>query len=369
MTDEGGDMLETRYRSHVTRQSFASDLKQYNLYFAGSRPSQQLQIHERKGMPVVYGVLKLYWGTQQVIRLKKEEPTWKRKSIRLAYENGLDEKLMNAMGSGARNRRSLTKLRDSVSEIPEDCEGSDNDHEREEGGRNGVSKKEDNMAVFDRLTMSNSLPRDALNNHDVIAEIEKAANGSPNGEIDQKLLSSTMPKKSNLRRRTMSFSGHLYNSKTRAFRPRYGTVSNIRASSTQSTQEVIKLLLTKFAVENPPEEFSLFSVSNSAGTQELKALDFPLLRRIQLGPDENVAKIFVMERKTTSQVSQEVAQYVNLPITVLGGILKKFKEEENKEIEEIRKKYSIYQATLKKKMEVIMESTSDIEPYNLETFC
>ena len=164
-------------------------------------------------MPVVYGVLKLYWGTQQVIRLKKEEPTWKRKSIRLAYENGLDEKLMNAMGSGARNRRSLTKLRDSVSEIPEDCEGSDNDHEREEGGRNGVSKKEDNMAVFDRLTMSNSLPRDALNNHDVIAEIEKAANGSPNGEIDQKLLSSTMPKKSNLRRRTMSFSGHLYNSK------------------------------------------------------------------------------------------------------------------------------------------------------------
>ncbi|XP_054773784.2 ras association domain-containing protein 4-like isoform X1 [Lytechinus pictus] len=355
MTDESGDMLETRYRSLVTKPTFASELKQYNLYFAGTRPTQQLQIHERKGMPVVYGVLKLYWGTQQVIRLKKEEPSWKRKSTRLPCENGLDEKLMHAMGSGARNRRSL-KLRDSVGDIPEENDGSENDHSHEEGN-NGNSKKEDNMAAFERLRMSNSLPRDALNNHDLVAEIEKAANGSPNGDVAQKELSSTMPKKSNLRRRTMSFSGHLYNSKTRVFRPRYGTVSNVRASSTQSTLEVIKLLLTKFAVENPPEEFSLFSVSNSGGTQELKTHDFPLLRRIQLGPDENVAKIFVMERKT-SQVSQEVAQYVNLPFPVLQAILQKFKEEENKEVEEIRKKYSIYQATLKKKMEFIIESTN-----------
>lgn len=354
MADEGADMLEARYRSLVTRQAFASELKQYNLYFAGSRPSQQLQIHERKGMPVVYGVLKLYWGTQQVIRLKKEEPSWKRKSTRLAYENGLDEKLMNAMGRGARNRRSLTKLRDSVSEVPEETEPSELE---QEDGSNGVSKTEDHMSPMERLRMSNSLPRDALNNRDLAAEIEKAAeNGSPNGDADPKELSSTLPKKSNLRRRTMSFSGHLYNSKTRVFRPRYGTVSNVRASSTQPTLEVIKLLLTKFAVENPPEEFSLFSVSNSGGTQELKTLDFPLLRRIQLGPDENVAKIFIMERKT-SQVSPEVAQYVNLPFPVLQAILVKFKEEENKEIEEIRKKYSIYQATLNKKMDAIIEGT------------
>ncbi|XP_071508289.1 ras association domain-containing protein 2-like [Diadema antillarum] len=352
MTEEGGNVLEDRYRELVSRQAFSSCLKQYNLYQSQTKSNQPLKIHEYKGMPVMYGILKLYWGTQRVIRLKKEEPTWKRRSIRLTCENGTEEKLMTAMGSGARNRRSLTKLGDSVSEIPEE-ESEGTDQQGEEGSNNVFHGQKDNNRGTDRLTAS--LPRRRLNrDHHVIGDMETREANS-RGESEDGLQGPlTLAQKKNLRRRTMSFSGHMYNTKTRIFRPRYGTPSTIRVASTQSTEEVIQLLLNKFAVENPPEEFSLFSVSISGGTQELKVRDFPLIRRIQLGPDENIAKIFVMDRQT-SQVSQEVAQYVNLSFPVLEAILRKYKEEEENAIMDIKKRYSVYQATLEKKLEAVMD--------------
>ena len=128
-------------------------------------------------------MLKVYWGTQKVIRLKKEELSWKRRSTRMAYENGLDEKLMSAMGSGAKTRRSLTKFQDSV----DDDENATNGHNGEENG-----------SSVDPPSPAGS-PTQEIKPDDVVL----SGSGS-----------STMPHKGrgNLNRRTMSFSGHVYKS-------------------------------------------------------------------------------------------------------------------------------------------------------------
>ena len=52
---------------------------------------------------------------------------------------------------------------------------------------------------------------------------------------------------------------------TAVFRPKHGTVSNVRVSSKHTTPEVISLLLRKFAVENAPTEFNLYAVMTHGG--------------------------------------------------------------------------------------------------------
>ncbi len=99
----------------------------------------------------------------------------------MAYENGLDERLMSAMGSGAKTRRSLSKLDKNVID-DEGGENATNGHSGEENGQNGGSGDDGEQKP-----------------DDVILSSER---------------SSTMPHKGrgNLNRRTMSFSGHIYKS-------------------------------------------------------------------------------------------------------------------------------------------------------------
>ncbi|XP_033644521.1 ras association domain-containing protein 2-like [Asterias rubens] len=353
------------YKTIVQSSSFALNLKTFNIYFSDSKLNQQLQIVQENGVYILFGMLKIYWGTQKVIRLKKEELSWKRKTTRLGYDSGLDEKLMSAMGSGAKNRRSLTRQHES---LPEFSANDGNDHDSQDD-QERTQNSSDTTARRDR---NSDAGLDYWNKQAVKRNDDKRSEKGDTGEEDEENtvdesfgrmgLSVTMPRKCNLQRRTMSFSGHLYNSKTAVFRPKYGTISNVRVSSRQTTSEVISMLLKKFAVENVPEEFSLFWVLQHGETHAFQPNDFPLLKRVQLGPDENVAKIFIKEKKA-GEVSPEVAQYVNLQFSELQAILRKFQEEEEKEVLKIKQRYSQYKANLQKKIsllpvEVVKESKS-----------
>ena len=160
-------------------------------------------------------MLKIYWGTQKVIRLKKEELSWKRKSTRIAYENGLDEKLMSAMGSGAKNRRSLTRLQDSFSELPDSAKeaetevhGSHDEHDR----MHSSTQREPSLDAYVDYSNKSGMKRNEGKKGEV-AETVGDEEGGQIGESLGKMRSGTMPRKCSLQRRTMSFSGHLYNSK------------------------------------------------------------------------------------------------------------------------------------------------------------
>ncbi len=345
------------YKTIVQSAPFASHLKTFNMYFSDSKLNQQLQIVQENGVYILFGMLKIYWGTQKVIRLKKEELSWKRKTTRLGYDSGLDEKLMSAMGSGAKNRRSLTRQQDSLPDLPYSAnDGSDpdsqDDQESTQNTSDATTQRDRNSDAYVDYWNKQAMKKNDDKRSEKGDTGEKHEENTVEESFGRMGLSVTMPRKCNLQRRTMSFSGHLYNSKTAVFRPKYGTISNVRVSSRQTTSEVISLLLKKFAVENVPEEFSLFWVLQHGETHAFQPNDFPLLKRVQLGPDENVAKIFIKEKKA-GEVSTEVAQYVNLQFSVLQAILKKFQEEEEKEVMKIRQRYFQYKANLQKKISLL----------------
>ena len=144
---------------------------------------------------MIFGMLKIYWGTQKVIRLKKEELSWKRRSTRMAYENGLDERLMSAMGSGAKNRRSWKDK-----DIEKDTE---KDTESPEEAKDVFASDENNG------TGTYPGPGSRNGHH----QEEGTSSGEGGSDKDSIIMgsSNTMPHRGrSLNRRTMSFSGHLY---------------------------------------------------------------------------------------------------------------------------------------------------------------
>jgi Ras association domain-containing protein 2/4 len=142
-------------------------------------------------------------------------------------------------------------------------------------------------------------------------------------------------------KRLSIINGHCYDVETSIFVPSYGCVTSVTVTTLDCCPQVIRLLLDKFKVENYPEEYCLCIVRSSGETRALADTDIPLLERIFLGPLEDDAKIFIVERHQTFDITEEVAAFVNLPEAVLIGFLEKCKQDEEKEIQWIRDKYNI----------------------------
>lgn len=136
------------------------------------------------------------------------------------------------------------------------------------------------------------------------------------------------------RQHRFSINGHFYNYKTSIFTPIHGTSTKVRINSQMSTHQVIEQLLHKFKIENDPEEFALYSVHQSGEKRKLCNRDQPLWERILQGPSEDIMKIFLMDREE-EEVSNDVAQYLNLELPILEQVLLKLREEESKEIQRV----------------------------------
>jgi Ras association domain-containing protein 2/4 len=113
---------------------------------------------------------------------------------------------------------------------------------------------------------------------------------------------------------------------------------SVWVSSLVSTQDVINLLLEKYKVESRPEHFALFIMRDNGEQKKVKEEDYPLLTRVLLGPHEDVAKLFLMDAQVTTEISSEVAQFLNLSIPECNSILTRYEEEEEKELYRIREK-------------------------------
>lgn len=140
------------------------------------------------------------------------------------------------------------------------------------------------------------------------------------------------------RQHRFSINGHFYNYKTSIFTPSFGASTKVRISSRMTTDQVIVQLLTKFKIENDPQEFALYCVHQSGEKRKLSDSELPLWERILQGPSEDIMKIFLMDRDE-EEVSNDVAQYLNLELPILEQFLLKLQEEENREIQRITGKY------------------------------
>lgn len=158
-------------------------------------------------------------------------------------------------------------------------------------------------------------------------------------------------KRKKTRKRLSIINGHLYSTETSLFKPVHGTMTGVTVTSLLTTQQVIKALLDKFKVENHPIEFCLCIAKSNGERYALKDMDFPLLERIRQGPHEDEVKIFIMEKYRLLDISEEVAQFVNLPEAVLVGFLEKYTKDEEMEKGLIREKYKTYREKLEERLD------------------
>ncbi|XP_061553660.1 ras association domain-containing protein 6 isoform X1 [Phycodurus eques] len=147
------------------------------------------------------------------------------------------------------------------------------------------------------------------------------------------------------RQHRFSINGHFYNYKTSIFTPCFGTATKVRITSSMTTNQVIVQLLNKFKIENDPQEFALYCVHQSGEKKKMNNRDQPLWERILQGPSEDTMKIFLMDMDEV-EVSNDVAQYLNLELPILEQVLLNLREEENREIQMVISKHQNHHRVL-----------------------
>ncbi|XP_026997939.1 ras association domain-containing protein 4a isoform X2 [Tachysurus fulvidraco] len=160
-----------------------------------------------------------------------------------------------------------------------------------------------------------------------------------------------------VKRHRFSINGHFYNHKTSIFTPAYGSVTNVRVSSTMTTLQVLSLLLNKFRVKNKADEFALYFVHESGERTKIKDDGYPLVSRVLYGPCEKIAKLFIMEKDLGEEVPYDVAQYIKFEMPVLNSFVTKLREEEEREISKLTQKYGVLKSMMLQQLKDISEST------------
>uniref|UniRef100_A0A1B6L4D0 Ras-associating domain-containing protein n=1 Tax=Graphocephala atropunctata TaxID=36148 RepID=A0A1B6L4D0_9HEMI len=152
-------------------------------------------------------------------------------------------------------------------------------------------------------------------------------------------------------RRRCSINGHFYNRETSFFTPPFGSQMSVWVTSLVSTQEVINLMLDKYKVDSQPSNFALFVVRDNGEQRRLQDEEYPLLVRVMLGPHEDVAKLYLMDRHNTDEISCEVAQFLNLSTTECRSILERYSYEEEREVRRVKAKFREMRRRMKQRME------------------
>ena len=110
--------------------------------------------------------------------------------------------------------------------------------------------------------------------------------------------------------------------------------------------QVVTTLLDKYKIESEPGHYALYVVKETGETRLIQDTEFPLMLRVNLGPHEEISKLYLMDKKKTSEISGEVAQYINFSKTELRSFLNMFYEEEEREADRIRTKYLVIKRRL-----------------------
>ncbi|KAH8251869.1 hypothetical protein KR038_009837 [Drosophila bunnanda] len=152
-------------------------------------------------------------------------------------------------------------------------------------------------------------------------------------------------------KRRCSINGHYYNRETSFFTPPYGSQMSVWVSSMVTTPEVINLVLEKYKVDSAAENFSLFIVRDNGEQKRLKDDEYPLITRVTLGPHEDVARMFLVDARKTDEISNEVAQFLNLSLPECRAILERYDQEVAREVAKIKERYAELRRRIVSRME------------------
>uniref|UniRef100_A0A673AES7 Ras association domain family member 4a n=1 Tax=Sphaeramia orbicularis TaxID=375764 RepID=A0A673AES7_9TELE len=275
----------------IPKADILSLLRTYNCYHEGK--NFQLRTREEDGELILEGLLNIYWGLRRPIRLQM-------------YDDNERFRL---------NRLSVAK---QVS-----AESNNNLLDRE----TEPAEEEDSPQLLRTRSDASFM------------------------QVQRRSKTHTARDLQRLRTHRFSINGHFYNHKTSVFTPAYGSVTNVRVNSSMTTGQVLNLLLHKFRVENKYEEFVLYMVHESGERTRLRDGEYPLVARVLYGPCEKISKIFIMEADLGEEVTYDVAQYIKFEIPVLDSFVEKLKEEEEREINKLTKKFSALRSMILHQLE------------------
>uniref|UniRef100_A0A3Q1JNQ5 Uncharacterized protein n=1 Tax=Anabas testudineus TaxID=64144 RepID=A0A3Q1JNQ5_ANATE len=287
---------------HIPKSDILSLLRTYNCYHEGK--NFQLRSREvTEAQLILEGLLNIYWGLRRPIRLQMHDDN--------------ERFRLNRNDRSALAKHLLT-------------ESNNNTLSGETGPASGdtCGQEEEDSPQLLRTRSDASFMR-----------------------VQRRSKTHTARDLQRLRTHRFSINGHFYNHKTSVFTPAYGTVTNVRVNSSMTTGQVLNLLLHKFRVENKAEDFVLYMVHESGERTRLKDGEYPLVARVLYGPCEKISKIFIMEADLGEEVTYDVAQYIKFEIPVLDSFVKKLKEEEEREINKLTKKYSALKSMILHQLE------------------
>ncbi|KAM8859761.1 ras association domain-containing protein 4a isoform 2-T4 [Spinachia spinachia] len=285
----------------IPKSAILSLLRTYNCYHEGK--NFQLRTREEDEALILEGLLNIYWGLRRPIRLQM-------------YDDNERFRLN-------RNDRSGLEKQPST-ETNNNSPGTDG------GPSSGdmCGREEEDSPQLLRTRSDASFMR-----------------------VQRRSKTHTARDLQRLRTHRFSINGHFYNHKTSVFTPAYGSVTNVRVNSSMTTGQVLNLLLQKFRVENKCEEFVLYMVHESGERTRLKDGEYPLVARVLCGPCEKISKILITEADVGEEVTYDVAQYIKFEIPVLDSFVEKLKEEEEREINKLTKKYSALKNMIQHQLE------------------
>uniref|UniRef100_A0AAY4DAU3 Ras association domain-containing protein 2 n=1 Tax=Denticeps clupeoides TaxID=299321 RepID=A0AAY4DAU3_9TELE len=303
--DERCDFIQTTLLSY---------LKTYNLYYEGH--NLQLRHREEEGELIVEGLLNISWGLRRPIRLQMQDDHERIKPppSSTSWHSGCNLDTQSTEGQ---------QQAPPTTEVPADQ------------SENSVVKEDEEDEDYDASAQLLRTKSDA-------GVLRRANRRSAS---DQR----------RIRRHRFSINGHFYNHKTAVFTPAYGSVTNVRINSCMTTPQVLRVLLNKFKIENSPDDFSLYLVHTSGERVQLKRSDYPLIVRVLQGPCEQVCKIFLMEQDLGEEVTYDVAQYIKFEMPVLQSFITKLKEEEDREVQKLKSRYSYLRCIIEKQLQCLPE--------------
>uniref|UniRef100_A0A0A1XAW4 Ras association domain-containing protein 2 n=2 Tax=Zeugodacus cucurbitae TaxID=28588 RepID=A0A0A1XAW4_ZEUCU len=126
---------------------------------------------------------------------------------------------------------------------------------------------------------------------------------------------------------------------------------SVWVTSLVTTNDVINLLLEKYKVDSAVENFSLFIIRDNGEQKRLKETDYPLLTRVMMGPHEDVARLYLVDAKKTDEISNEVAQFINLSLPECRAILERYDDELEREVTKVRDRYAELRRRIINRME------------------
>ncbi|XP_064173277.1 ras association domain-containing protein 4a [Anguilla rostrata] len=301
-------------------------LKTYNCYHEGR--NFQLCSREEEGELIIEGLLNISWGLKRPIRLQMQDD-YERIRFSVVGPWRLDSQETNRMEKTQKVLQKQTSL-------------------------------ESNNNFYEKASPPTQAYSDVGSSEEEAPQLMRTQSDASVMDVQRRSKLRSSAHLQRLKRHRFSINGHFYNHKTSVFTPAYGSVTNVRVNSSMTTLQVLNLLLNKFRVENQSDEFALYVVHESGERTKLKDSEYPLITRLLHGPCEKIAKIFLMETDLGEEVTYDVAQYIKFEMPVLDSFVQKLKEEEEREVSKLTRKYVTLKSMIMQQLEYVSESPDGI---------